>query len=135
MNAIYEISLLYFVEMYLPIKPIRHEIIRMAGKHKQYNKIVPQNIVNPHSLISIILITKQQIAINDIAKKNNTESEYHVLPFHNFQTGNKIMAKRIVKIIAPIKLSYRVVGGSPVATPKTYQYIDINITVTIATAI
>ncbi|MCM1446588.1 MAG: hypothetical protein NC044_09325 [Prevotella sp.] len=94
-----------------------------------------QNIIKHHSLVSIKEMTPQMTAIMVIAEKNNNEREYHVLPFHNFQTGNKIMVKMIVTIIPPIKLSYRVVVESPVTTQKTYQYIDINIAVIIATAI
>jgi len=106
----------------------------MAGKHKQYKIIVTQSIVNPHPLVSIMEITPQMAAITVIAEKKNKVSEYHVLPFHNSQTGNKIMANMIVGIIAIIKLSYRVAVGSPVAIQITFQYKGINITVTIATA-
>lgn len=56
-----------------------------------------QNKENPQSPVSIRLIIKQITATPLISEKNNRESEYQFLPFHNFHVGNKKKAKEIVK--------------------------------------
>lgn len=72
-------------------------------------------------------IRKHKNAIMVIAAKNNRERVYHVLPFHNFQTGNRAIEKGITKnIIISVKL-----GKSLAVMPK---YIRINNIVTIAVA-
>ena len=60
--------------------------------------MTPQNKVFPQLLVSIRLIIKQIMASPLISEKNNRESEYQFLLFHNFHVGNKKKAKEIVKI-------------------------------------
>ncbi len=59
--------------------------------------MTPQNKENPQLPVSIRLIIKHIRASPLISEKNNIESEYHFLPFHNFHVGNKKKAKEIVK--------------------------------------
>ena len=69
--------------------------------------MTPQNKENPQSLVSIKLIIKHITASPLISEKNNRESEYQFLPFHNFHVGNKNKAKEIVKNVQPIIQSAR----------------------------
>ena len=51
--------------------------------------MTPQNKINPQSLLHIKLIIKPITASPLISEKNNKESEYQFLPFHNLHAGNK----------------------------------------------
>ena len=69
--------------------------------------MTPQNKENPQSPSSIIPIIKHITARPLISEKNNRESEYQFLPFHNFHVGNNNKAKEIVKTEQAIKQSSR----------------------------
>lgn len=63
--------------------------------------MTPQNKVIPQLPVSNRLIIKHIKASPLISEKNNRESEYQFLPFHNFHVGNKNKAKEIVKTKSP----------------------------------
>lgn len=65
------------------------------------NKVIPQLPVSNRLIIKHIKVIKHIKASPLISEKNNRESEYQFLPFHNFHVGNKDKAKEIVKTKSP----------------------------------
>lgn len=55
-----------------------------------------------------------------IAQKNNNESDNQDLPCHNFQTGNKVIAKAMTEQMLKSRPANRSVG-SDIMNPVTYQ--------------
>lgn len=117
----------------MPNKPIIHAITKFTGAAiKIYNTPIHAN-TNEISPLRILDSTNKRIAIINIANINNNDSEYHDLPFHNFQTGNMIMAKAIMDMKEKTK-SLNKPPGSATKNPVTDQKIVIIIAVTNATA-
>ncbi len=77
-------------------------------------------ITNEISPLRLLDSKNRKTAVINIANKNNNDSEYHDLPPHNFQTGNRIIAKAIMDTIEKNRPSNAPIGSESI-NPVTVQ--------------